>query len=89
MAEIIDLCSLYPEAPRVRIDQIVTDMEGVVREAHHLSEILVDVFSNKWGDSSLGAREYVAGLLREKNEPILHEWRRAFEATHPASKSAE
>jgi hypothetical protein len=89
MAEIIDLCSLYPERPRVRIDQIVTDMEEVVREAVHLSEILVDVFSNKWGDSSPGAREYVAGLLREKTEHILHEWRRAFEATHPASKPAE
>jgi hypothetical protein len=87
IAEIIDLCNLYPERPRVRIDQIITDMEDLVREAHHLSEILVDVLSNKFGDSSPGAREFVAGLLRETTERIRDQWQRASDATHPASKS--
>jgi hypothetical protein len=84
MAEIIDLC---PQ--RDRIDQIVFDMEDAVHEALYLSEILADVLGQKLSDASPGARAYLAILLEEKTKHILHEWQRAFDATHPASKSAE
>jgi hypothetical protein len=86
MAEIIDLCS---EPPRNRIDQILRDMEEVVREAVLLSEIFIDALGNKFASASPEAREHLAILLEEKTKQIQDEWRRAVEVAHHASKSAE
>jgi hypothetical protein len=59
-------------------------MEEVVREAVHLSEILVDALGKKFASASPGYRQYLAMLLEEKTKRVQAEWQRAYNATHPA-----